>query len=236
MKSLLLWLVTVLALVAAALFYIANGSKTEELAKVRPQLQELESLRKENTDLKASQLSTEELERIRKNTEELVRLRNEVRQLRETEKQLTQQVQKTQAAAERAQAQAEAARTQAQTAQAQAQAQLQALASTTNAPQPLTHGQDLAARVWDAATGKPSPVGKEALACLNNLRQLEGAKQQWALENNKPENATPTAQDILPYLRNGLPTCPSGGVYTLSAMQAHPTCSTQGHALPRTFE
>jgi len=232
MKMLLPWFVTALALVAAALFYIANGSKTEELAKVRPQLQELEGLRKEITELKASQLSNDEMERIRKNTEELVRLRNEVRQLRETEKQLTQQVQKTQAAADRAQAQADAARTQAQSAQAQAQAQLQALSSVTNVAQSLTPEQR--ARQQFAERYGLSPLSAESgNSCINNLRQLDGAKQQWALENRKPENATPSTQDILPYLRNEFPKCPSGGAYTLNAVQAHPTCSAQGHALPQ---
>ena len=230
MKLLLPWLVTVLALVAAAVFYTANKSKSEDLAKLQPQLQELESVRKENSELKASQLSSEELERMRKNTEELLRLRNEVRQLRESEKQLTQQAQKAQAAADRAQAQADAARTQAQTERTQIQAQLQALTAVTNASQLLTPEQQAFAARYGVAT---IPVGQQANACINNLRQLDGAKQQWALENRKTENATPSTQDILPYLRDGIPKCPSGGHYTLNAVGAQPTCSIQGHALPQ---
>jgi hypothetical protein len=74
-------------------------------------------------------------------------------------------------------------------------------------------------------------------ACINNLRQIDGAKQQWALEHNKTANAIPTPQDILPYLAAGpnptLPVCPAGGQYTLNAVGQPPTCSIPGHELPR---
>ncbi len=239
MKILLSWLVTSVAVVAAALFYIANKSKSEELAKLQPQIQQLENLRAENATLKASQVPAEELGRLRKNADELVRLRNEVRQLRETEKQLTQKVQTAETAAQRAQEQVATAKTQAQSAQAQAQAQLQAaqmqvLAAVTNAAQTLTPEQRAFQERYGLAPGgaTTTPVVQQANACINNLRLLDGAKQQWALENRKRENATPGVQDILPYIKDGaFPKCPSGGAYILNAVQAHPSCSAQGHAL-----
>jgi len=71
-------------------------------------------------------------------------------------------------------------------------------------------------------------------ACINNLRQIDAAKQQWALENEKTANAVPTAQDLLPYFRDGLfPVCPAGGTYTLNAVGVLPTCSISGHVLPQ---
>ena len=39
--------------------------------------------------------------------------------------------------------------------------------------------------------------------CINNLRQIDAAKQQWALENSKTDDAVPTALELLPYLRDG---------------------------------
>ena len=49
-------------------------------------------------------------------------------------------------------------------------------------------------------------------ACINNLRQIDGAKQQWALETKQAATATPVAADIQPYMGRGsdgsLPTCP----------------------------
>lgn len=234
MKLLLPWLVTALALVAAALFYIANQSKSEELAKLQPQIQQLESLRAEIAELKTNQVPAEELGRLRKNAEELLRLRNEVRQLRDTEKQLTQKAQTAQTEAQRAQEQAAAARAQAQTVQAQTQAQLQALAAATNAATALTPEQQAQKLFAERYGIAPIPAGPQANACINNLRQLDGAKQQWALENRKTVEAIPTVQEVAAYLKDAaFPKCPAGGVYSLNAVQAHPACSAQGHALPQ---
>src|SRR5580692_2163497 len=50
-------------------------------------------------------------------------------------------------------------------------------------------------------------------ACINNLRQIDEAKQQWALEHRAVTTATPAATDLQPYLGHGssgeLPTCPA---------------------------
>ena len=69
-------------------------------------------------------------------------------------------------------------------------------------------------------------------ACINNLRQIEAAKQQWALEKNKTANDVPTEDDIKPYLMNSqMPVCPQGGTYTIGAVGDKPTCSIPGHVL-----
>ncbi|MGA2174369.1 MAG: hypothetical protein ABSH38_05220 [Verrucomicrobiota bacterium] len=73
-------------------------------------------------------------------------------------------------------------------------------------------------------------------ACINNLRLLDSAKQQWALENRKRGTDTPTWDDLRAYLERGapgnLPTCPQGGVYTIGPVETPPTCSIPGHVLP----
>ena len=69
--------------------------------------------------------------------------------------------------------------------------------------------------------------------CLNNLRMIDAAKQQWALEKGKLSNATPLPGEIAPYLfQNQLPHCPQGGSYTLGGMNESPKCSIPGHVLP----
>ena len=69
--------------------------------------------------------------------------------------------------------------------------------------------------------------------CINNLRQLDGAKQQWALEKNKPADAVPKVEDLLPYLKDGIfPACPDGGSYFINSVEAVPTCTLASHALP----
>ena len=69
--------------------------------------------------------------------------------------------------------------------------------------------------------------------CINNLRQIDSAKQQWALENNKQPGDVPTVTDLTPYFKNHqMPVCVAGGVYTIGAVSNAPTCSIQGHVLP----
>jgi len=75
-------------------------------------------------------------------------------------------------------------------------------------------------------------------ACINNLRQIDGAIQQWALENKKDSAATVGFTDVSPYLKNAV-ICPSGGTafsdsYTISDVQTKPLCKKVAltHVLP----
>ena len=80
-------------------------------------------------------------------------------------------------------------------------------------------------------------------ACINNLRQIDGAKQQWALETKATTNAAPTSTDIQPYMGRGnlgtLPSCPAdsssgfGTSYVINDVQTAPTCAidTVNHVL-----
>jgi prepilin-type N-terminal cleavage/methylation domain-containing protein len=77
-------------------------------------------------------------------------------------------------------------------------------------------------------------------ACINNLRQLDGAKQQWALETKAVVTATPVVSDVQPYLGRGTagtyPLCPAAGTYTLGDLSTAPVCSLAAdptfHVLP----
>ena len=79
-------------------------------------------------------------------------------------------------------------------------------------------------------------------ACINNLRQIDGAVQQWALENKQASGATVANTDVFPYLKNSV-VCPAGGTtfansYAVTTVSAKPTCTAtgggaaNGHALP----
>lgn len=67
-----------------------------------------------------------------------------------------------------------------------------------------------------------------AKSCVSNLKQIESAKEQWAMDNRKTGTDTPTAEDLWggtdPYIKQA-PICPSGGTYTINAVEADPTCS-----------
>lgn len=201
------WLLLVASFAVVVLLYSANQKQETELAQLRPASQELEQLRAglPDTNQTQAQAQTDELTRLRTENADLLRLRNEVRQLREQNQQLTRQVQSAQTQAQAAQAQAEQFRNSAVQASAQAQ-QAQAIAQSQN----------------------------QTLACLNNLRQIDAAKQQWAQQNNRPAGTPVTPTDLTRFLRgNILPTCPAGGIYLINAVGVPPTCSSPGHVLPK---
>src|SRR5208282_1021210 len=77
-------------------------------------------------------------------------------------------------------------------------------------------------------------------ACINNLRQIDGAAQQWALENKASAGASVSFAQISGYLKNAV-VCPAGGAtatfgssYTLHGVTNHPTCQivSSTHVLP----
>jgi prepilin-type N-terminal cleavage/methylation domain-containing protein len=85
--------------------------------------------------------------------------------------------------------------------------------------------------------------------CINNLRQIDGAKQQWALEYRGGAAAMPTPANLQPFLGRGsgtLPNCPadSSGTfatsYGINDLQTAPVClvapggdgDVLGHRLP----
>ena len=73
-------------------------------------------------------------------------------------------------------------------------------------------------------------------SCINNLRLIDSAKQQWALEHHKRNTDTPTGEDLTPYLGRGpagqFPRCPQGGTYIIGSVGEKPRCSIPGHVLP----
>jgi len=86
--------------------------------------------------------------------------------------------------------------------------------------------------------------------CINNLRQIDGAKQEWALEKGQLATDTPVLADIGPYMgRSGDATgagivCPVDATktfatsYTINAVNVPPVCIPMGadatypHKLP----
>ena len=81
-------------------------------------------------------------------------------------------------------------------------------------------------------------------ACINNLRQIDGAINEWALETGQSNGATITSPTtVSAYIKlnssGSVPGCPAGGTYTTTTVGANPqvTCSlstlaTSPHKLP----
>ena len=64
-------------------------------------------------------------------------------------------------------------------------------------------------------------------ACIANLKQMDGAKATWALEQKQVDSNTPVDTDLFgttQYIRDK-PLCPGGGTYTLGNVATRPLCS-----------
>ena len=62
--------------------------------------------------------------------------------------------------------------------------------------------------------------------CINNLRLIDAAKDQYALANNVNTGAAVDEADATPYLRgNAMPACPSAGVHTIDVVGTKPSCT-----------
>jgi prepilin-type N-terminal cleavage/methylation domain-containing protein len=83
----------------------------------------------------------------------------------------------------------------------------------------------------------------QANACINNLRQIDAAANQFALEQGKTTGYTFSyPADLTPYIKlnsaSSIPPCPASGTYTMNALGTMPqeSCSlstlTPGHFLP----
>jgi prepilin-type N-terminal cleavage/methylation domain-containing protein len=69
--------------------------------------------------------------------------------------------------------------------------------------------------------------------CINNLRQIDGGKQQWALENKKSDTDSPSSADVKVYIKNSIfPSCPSSGTYTVGAVFMYVLTSVVTTAAP----
>ena len=83
----------------------------------------------------------------------------------------------------------------------------------------------------------------QANACINNLRQIDAAINEWALENGKSTGASVVSvSTVSAYIKlnsaNSVPGCPANGTYATSSVGATPqvNCTlstlTPAHKLP----
>jgi uncharacterized protein (DUF3084 family) len=209
MKSWIVWLLVVVFLVSEVFLFSTTCQKNALVDSLAKSKQQVEDLQTQMDQLKSSMAAAQnaELSKLRADNQDLPRLRNQVTQLQVAG-------QKLQADNLKLTQQLKSVLTAAQ------QAQVQARQLAVENQQVRAVAQQL-----DAEAARN--------ACINNLRQIYAAKQEWALESNKGVDAIPTAQDLLPYIVGEIfPVCPSGGTYTIGAVGVSPICSIPGHVLP----
>ena len=69
--------------------------------------------------------------------------------------------------------------------------------------------------------------------CPANLMKIQGAKENWALEERRRPQDIPSVTNLCGptgYIARP-PVCPSGGIYTYGRVDQKPTCSFPGHSL-----
>ena len=70
-------------------------------------------------------------------------------------------------------------------------------------------------------------------ACIANLKQIEGAKVTFALENKKVNTTVVADGDLFGdtlYIREK-PACPAAGTYDLKTVAVKATCTITGHSI-----
>jgi len=68
--------------------------------------------------------------------------------------------------------------------------------------------------------------------CINNLQEIERAKEQWAIDNKKQAGDFPQVNQLLEFLNGrAMPLCPSGGKYSINPTDTPPACTVPGHEL-----
>lgn len=66
--------------------------------------------------------------------------------------------------------------------------------------------------------------------CVNNLRQISGAIDQFAIEMGHTDSYSPTDLEVSAYMKGGvIPPCPAGGSYDITTVADNPTCSIGGN-------
>lgn len=194
----------------SGVLYASKAKQGRELAEAQAQLQQIGELRKE-TVIKGTE-NAAEVARLRKERDaavaartaaeaELIKVRAELSLLQ----------------AGKTRMEAESAKFQIQIATLKLQLQAAQAAGGGGDPkrvQPLTRKQLSAQQV-----------------CINNLRQIEGAKKQWAIYEKKGPDDTPPSTDLFGVVKfiKTEPYCPEGGKYTIGKLSEHASCSHEGH-------
>ena len=68
-------------------------------------------------------------------------------------------------------------------------------------------------------------IGDARDPCVNNLRQIDGAKEQWAMAVGCKTNGQPVIISEVNEYMNEIPVCPEGGTYDYGVLGERPSCS-----------
>ena len=196
--------VAILALLAAAAcgYLLVRGNQSHQAALAQMQADNQQELAKQAEELEKLRNENKEIERLRSDSQEIVKLRADAAQLRALQKE-----------------------------QQKIQAENQQLRGTIQQLQQVgTENSTLRNQAQQLQTALTDRAN--VATCIANLKMIEGFKARWVTEQQKRPTDVPIDSDLFGPGKYVLqkPVCPAGGVYTIGAVQAKPTCSIPGHA------
>ena len=66
--------------------------------------------------------------------------------------------------------------------------------------------------------------------CINNMRQIDGAKEQWAMANRRTDGDAVVTNQVNQYIKGSrTPVCPAGGHYMYMRIGQDPKCAVPNH-------
>lgn len=68
-------------------------------------------------------------------------------------------------------------------------------------------------------------------ACIANLKQIDGAKNVYAIDLSQADTVDPAWGALVPNYIKRTPVCPSAGTYTIGVINTIPTCGQSGHSI-----
>jgi competence protein ComGC len=69
--------------------------------------------------------------------------------------------------------------------------------------------------------------------CHVQLRQIDGSKEMWKLQEKRADGDTPSESQMGVYFQDGMPICPGGGAYTIGSVSSNASCSIHGNESSR---
>ncbi|MEQ2009374.1 MAG: hypothetical protein ABMA26_21540 [Limisphaerales bacterium] len=217
-RTALLCLIAAVGGAGAALVF-TQKQKAElraEIGALREQARQMEAKSTDPKEVEKLRAQVREAAEFKKEAEEVHRLRGEVTVLRKDKAEFDQ--------------------TKAEVAQLRIAAQQFNRAQTENKALRELYERDvltLQRAQQPVAPGVIDPDQARRNSCIANLKQIDGAIQQWALENRKAAKDLVDWKGIQAYLKGGvLPACAAGGIYQPGVnVTAAPTCTVPGHKL-----
>lgn len=71
----------------------------------------------------------------------------------------------------------------------------------------------------------------QSRVCISNLRHIQDAKERWAMDHRKTNEASVEKSELVTQYLKKWPSCPGGGDYEIGKIGENPTCTVDEHKI-----